>query len=336
MALELLQRNGLQGLRNGSQLVLPVEQDIVWPLGHNWWAYRRDAICGVIAPSGQLVTEELPASFSGFVPLSEDDELSCVLEDDATVVAFIRREFPNPHLYFGALCAATNWLADEVLTPAWWQEETQPATLDLPCCDGRSLTLRADGTWRWLDQNIFSSTTLYRTSTAQWQFVSNAHLLAADEYDLLNWRLALTGETPETETWFGKRVAQVQDELELSNYLDEVLSEQGIASQAAQRRAAQLTFQEFNPADLPLSVRTACETHLQQVAPCELGPEQLEQLIRLAWLWANGYVFYDEADGFHWVDGRYSFDNAWFDNQIIDNIRLEYELSEIEPLLRFS
>ena len=34
------------------------------------------------------------------------------------------------------------------------------------------------------------------------------------------------------------------------------------------------------------------------------------------------------------MDGRYEFDNGWFDNLVIDTIYINYELDKLVPLLR--
>ena len=103
---------------------------------------------------------------------------------------------------------------------------------------------------------------------------------------------------------------------------------------------------EYETVDIPLykpfdidqlapAVRQACEDHLNTIFEVDADSRvYVDQLTYLAWLWANGFVFYDERDGMHWVDGRYEFDNGWFDNNIIDNIYSEYELDKLVPLLR--
>ncbi|WP_156126506.1 hypothetical protein [Hymenobacter sp. DG25B] len=94
-------------------------------------------------------------------------------------------------------------------------------------------------------------------------------------------------------------------------------------------------YKPFDIAQLAPAVRQACEQQLNTVYEVDADSRvYVDQLIYLAWLWANDFVFYDERDGMHWVDGRYEFDNGWFDNNIIDNIYSEYELDKLVPLLR--
>jgi catalase (peroxidase I) len=79
----------------------------------------------------------------------------------------------------------------------------------------------------------------------------------------------------------------------------------------------------------------ACEDHLNTIFEVDADSRvYADQLICLAWPWASDFVFCNERDGMHWVDGRFDFDNSWFDNHIIDNIYSRYELEKIVPLLR--
>ena len=162
----------------------------------------------------------------------------------------------------------------------------------------------------------------------------------ADVEDLLRWRLRVielteTSEQPDGADAFQWTIADGQARFGHLNALDEVLVGSGIRSIKPVEGVDIPFYKPFDIADVAPKLRKACEDHLSTIFEVDADSRvYVDQLIYLAWLWANDFVFYDERDGMHRVDGRYDFDNGWFDNHVLDYIYSEYELDKIVPLLR--
>jgi hypothetical protein len=331
--------NGLFGLQLADKLVLAPEYDAVWPLPYGFWGYRRGEFFGVLTAAGAAAGPcKLPARHQGFAELTIDEELEAVLEPEATFVPFMRQRFPALHMHYDHLCQPTSWLA-ETITPHLADEEEELWLYAPEYC----LILKPDGSWQHLkrppkvrDEKLY----FLSQHSAAFETVVPAEFEPAEVEDLLRWRLRLTelSQNPEEAdaadalSW---ALADGKARSNHFNHLEEVLTSSGIRS-LKPIEGVDIPF--YKPFDITLvapQVRQACEDHLNTIFEVDADSREIvDQLIYLAWLWANDFVFYDERNGMHWVDGRYEFDNGWFDNHIIDNIYSDYELDKLVPLLR--
>ena len=332
--------NQLFGLQQADEVVLAPEYEAVWPLPNGFWGFRRGKLFGVLAADGSEASAcQLPAVYNGFAELTVEEELECFLEPEATFVPFMRQRFPALQMYYDQLCQPTSWPA-EAITPHLTDEEGE---VWLYAAD-RILVLKPAGTWEMMkrppkarEEHIFYAP---QHPVATFQQVVPAEFVPADVEDLLRWRLRLieltqTSEQVDEASAFSWALADGQARTSHFNALEEVLTSSGIRSLKPVEGVDIPFYKPFDIGLLAPAVRQACEEQLNTIFEVDADSRvYVDQLIYLAWLWANGFVFYDERDGMHWVDGRYKFDNGWFDNNIIDNIHSEYELDKLVPLLR--
>ena len=332
--------NQLFGLQQAGEVVLPPEYEAVWPLPNGFWGFRRGELFGVLAADGREASAcQLPAVYTGFAELTVDEELEAFLEPEATFMPFMRQRFPALQMHYHQLCQPTSWLA-EAITPHLTDEEGE---VRLYAAD-RILVLKPAGSWEMMkrppkaqERNIYYAP---QHLEATYQQVVPAEFVAADVEDLLRWRLRLTELTEDSEkvdgaSAFNWALVDCQARTSHLNALEEVLTSSGIRSLKPVEGVDIPFYKFFDIALLAPVVRQSCEEHLNTIFEVDTDSRvYVDQLIFLAWLWANDFVFYDERDGMCWVDGRYDFDNSWFDNKIIDNIYSEYELDKLVPLLR--
>ena len=338
--LSLFEVNQLFGLQQGGEVVLAPEYEAVWPLPNGFWGFRRDELFGVLASDGREASAcQLPAVYNGFAELTVEEELEAFLEPEATFVPFMRQRFQALQLHDDQLCQPTSWLA-ETITPRLTDDEGE---VWLYAAD-RILVLKPTRDWEMMkrspkarEQQLFYAP---QHPEATFRQVVPAEFVAADVEDLLRWRLRLTELTEDSDkvdeaSAFNWALADGQARTSHLNALKEVLTNSGIRSL---RPVAGVDIPFYKPFDIVLlapAVRQACEERLNTIFEVDEDSRvYVDQLIYLAWLWANDFVTYDERDGMHWVDSRYEFDNGWFDNNIIDNIYSEYELDKLVPLLR--
>ena len=338
--LSLFEVNQLFGLQQGGEVVLAPEYEAVWPLPNGFWGFRRGDLFGVLASDGREASAcQLPAVYNGFAELTVEEELEAFLEPEATFVPFMRQRFQALQLHDDQLCQPTSWLA-ETITPRLTDEEGE---VWLYAAD-RILVLKPTRDWEMMkrspkarEQQLFYAP---QHPEATFRQVVPAEFVAADVEDLLRWRLRLTELTEDSDkvdeaSAFNWALADGQARTSHLNALEEVLTSSGIRSLKPVEGVDIPFYKPFDIALLALAVRRACEEHLNSIFEVDEDSRvYVDQLIYLAWLWANDFVTYDERDGMHWVDSRYEFDNGWFDNNIIDNIYSEYELDKLVPLLR--
>ena len=334
------QLNQHLGLKKDGVVVLAPNYEAVWRLPGGFWGYRLGKVFGVMSGEGVEVSAcELPASYVGFAQLSVDEELEAFLEAESTFLPFMQRRFPALHMHYDQLCQSAIWLAEHV-TPHLADEEDEVWLH----AGNRTLVLKPDNSWQWLkhpltarDKNIYYAP---QHPPATFRQVVPAEFEPADMEDLLRWRLRVielteTSGQPDGADAFRWTMVDGQARFRHLNELDEILVGSGIRSLKPVEGVDIPFYKPFDIALLVPAVRQACEEHLNTIFEVDVDSRvYVDQLIFLAWLWANGLVFYDERDGMHWVDGRYDFDNGWFDNKIIDNIYSEYELDKTVPLLR--
>ena len=332
--------NQLFGLQRPGHVVLPAEYEAVWPLPHGFWGSRRGTLFGVLTADGTPAGPcELPAVHHGFAELSVDEELEAFLEPEASFVPFMRRRFPDPHMHYNELCRPAPWPA-ETITPQLADEEGELWLYGPAHC----LVLKPNSSWEWMkrapkarDEQLYY---LNQHPAGNFRPVGPAEVDEADVEDLLRWRLRLMELTEDSNnedeasafTW---TLADGQARTRHLNALEEVLTSSGICSLQPVEGVDIPFYLPFDITGIAAPVRQGCEEHLNTIFEVNADSrEYVDQLIYLAWLWANDFVFFDERDGMNWVDGRYEFDNGWFDNNIIDNIYSEYELDKLVPLLR--
>lgn len=332
--------NQLFGLQKAGEVVLAPEYEAVWQLPNGFWGFRRGDSFGVLAADGrEASTCQLPAVYAGFAELTVDEELEAFLEPEATFVSFMRQRFPSLHMHYDLLCQPASWLA-EAITPHLADDEGEVWLYAAERC----LVLKADGTWEMMkrppkarEENLYFAP---QHPAGTFRQVVPAEFVAADVEDLLRWRLRLTELTEGSETVDGASaftwtLADGQARNSHLNALEEVLTSNGIRSLKPVKGVDIPFYKPFDIGQLAPAVRQACEEQLNTIFEVNADSRvYVDQLIYLAWLWANDFVFYDERDGMHWVDGRYEFDNGWFDNNIIDNIYLDYELDKLVSLLQ--
>lgn len=332
--------NHFFGLQQANEVVLIPEYEAVWPLPHGFWGFRRGDLFGVLAADGREASPcQLPAVYNGFAELTVDEELEAFLEPEATFVPFMRQRFPALQMHYNQLCQPTSWLA-ETITPHLADEEGE---VWLYAAD-RCLVLKPAGTWEMMkrppkarEEDIY-----YAPQHPQATFppAVPAEFVPADVEDLLRWRLRLSELTQDSEqadgaSAFEWTLADSQARNSHLNALEEVLTSSGIRSLKPVEGVDIPFYKPFDIALLAPTVRQACEEQLDTIFEVDADSRvYVDQLIYLAWLWANDFVFYDQCDGMHWVDSRYEFDNSGFDNTIIDNIYRDYELDKLMPLLR--
>ena len=328
------------GLRKNDVVVLPPLYEAVWPLTSHFWGFRLGEFFGVMSAEGAEVSPfELPALYPGFAQLSVDEELEAFLELEATYASFMQLRFPALHTHYDQLCRPATWLAEHI-TPYLADEEDE---VWLHTAD-RTLVLKPNHTWQWLKRSLGErSVNCYyapQQPSINFQPAVPAEFEPVDVEDLLRWRLRMmelaeTSDEPDGADAFRWTIADGQARFNHLNALDEVLVGSGIRSLKPVEGVDIPFYKPFDIASVAPELRQACEKHLNTIFEVDADSRvYVNQLVYLAWLWANGFVFYDERDGMHWVDGRYDFDNGWFDNHIIDNIYSEYELGKLVPLLR--
>ena len=334
---ELHQHFGLK--KDGFVMLAPI-YEAVWPLPNGFWGFRLGGLFGVITTDGAEVSAcELPAYYTGFGELSLEEELEAFLEPDATFVPFMQRRFPALHTHYDQLCQPATWRAENI-TP-YLSDDDQEVWL---YADDRTLILKPNQSWQWLkhpagarDKNGYYAP---QHPLPNFRQVVSAEFKVADIESLLRWRRRLldlkeTSDQPDGADAFAWALADGQARVSHLNALDEVLVGSGIRSLKPVEGVDIPFYQPFDIDSVAPEVRKACEDHLNTIFEVDADSRvYVDQLIYLAWLWANDFVFYDERDGMHWVDGRYEFDNGWFDNQIIDTIHRNYELGKLVPLPR--
>lgn len=329
------------GLRRGAETVLPALYEAVWPLLATFWGFRQGDAFGVLAADGTVISPcTLPAIYSGFAELDMDEELAAILESDATFIAFMQGQFPGLQTYGSRLCKPTQWWA-EVATPHLVNEASEIVLF----AAGRRLVLKDDDTWAWKSQHSGAQAfpLLFAAQETTLLTLAQQHEFAAAEVaDLLRWRQQLTSDEIDVEfadddyslpleLWAGadRETAAHQ------NALAEVLASSGIISHELGARPTPAFYIPFNPQAIAPSARQACEEHLAPLlANNSASYISVEQLIYLAWLWANGFISFNPALTQHEVDSRYAFATDWFANVPIDALYQRYKLDRLLPLLQ--
>ena len=325
--------------KNGVVVVAPI-YEVLWRLPGGFWRFRLGEFFGVMTAEGTEVSAcELPSYYAGFAELSVDEELEAFLEVEAMFVPFMQRRFPALHMHYDQFCQPATWLAEHI-TPCLTDEEDE---VWLHTGD-RTLVLKLDYSWQWLkhpstagDKSIYYAP---HSPPATYRQVVPTDFELVDIEDLLRWRLRVielteTSGQPDGADAFRWTIADGQARCSHLNALDEVLVGSGIRSLKPVEIVDTPFYKNFDIASVAPELHKACEDDLNTIFEVDADSRvYADQLICLAWPWANDFVFCNERDGMHWVDGRFDFDNCWFDNHIIDNIYSGYELEKIVPLLR--
>lgn len=329
-----VEHSGRFGLRHEADLVLPIHYEAVWPLPHGFWGFRLLDRFGVLSGTGELVEPcRLWGRLTTYRQLSIDDELAAVLEPAETYLAYMQTQYGQLYQLGAALCRAQEQFAEEFIRPQ--PSATAPVRLHGP--QGH-LTLHADGSWQWLPAIAERPCCLYPAEATP-PCLSSATPQPADDEVLWQWRHDLTGGPDDVLTFDLSGLEPGIDGLAAQSQqadLLRLLASSGIAPALPTPDEAGLPpYRVFDLAALPAATRQACEAHLDTIF--EVNDDSrvyVDQLIYLAWLWANGYVYFDPEDSMHWLDTRYDFDNSWFDHHILDYLHMHYELDRLIPLLR--
>jgi len=337
--LDILEIDERFGLARGEQVVIPAIYDAVWPLLDTFWGIRAGNVFGVLAADGsEICSCVLPATNWGFAQLQVDQELEAALATESTFVNYLQTNFAglqtcNSH---EGLFQPARWWA-ETVTPHLVTEQGELYLYSADQC----LVLSTSGSWSWLDEAPYPCVAplLCVTHTpvafTEIQPQESREFQDADIRQMLYWHLRLTStEEPTHEEaesiWLREPIFENENTAEL----EEVLISNGIAPAVRQDVSVETPI-------LAPAVRLACEKLLlPTISAHEESRAEVNQLIYLAWLWANGFVHFDGALHRHAVDTPYHFDMAPINLEVhyrqttLNDIYEKHKLGKLFPLLR--
>lgn len=329
------------GLAQGEEVVVPATYSAVWPLLDAFWGVRAGKVFGVLAADGSEICPcVLPATYWGFAQLQVDEELEAALDTEATLVDYLQTKFLG--------LQASSVSREGLFQPArWWAETVTPhlanerGELYLYSTD-RCLVLTKGSSWSWLDEVPcpYLAPLLCATHTpvtfSEIQPQESRELRDADIRQILYWRLQLTTTSDLTEEeaesiWLRKPILEDKNRAEI----EELLRVNGIAPAVREDVSVEM------PALTPAVRLIYEELLLKTMSVHENSREEVNHLLHLAWLWANGFVRFDAELYRHTVDGRYDFDLTPFKlnesyHETLGTIYQQHALGKLFPLLRTS
>lgn len=327
--------NRRYGLRTATEQVLPACYDAVWPLlAGRFWGFRQGEVFGVLAADGAAVSPcNIPAVYRGFVQLSAAEEQAALRVSEARYLSHMRRHFPGLQVFDLDLYKPGSWLAEEVT----------PHLEDADCLfletGERALLLWSHGQWAWLDPPtipVFRDIIHATPAPLVFSTLSPHAFHEAGIESLLQWRLrqlttSPTADVAEIMVWPD---AGIIGAMANAQELEELLTACAISAPGWPEGEDAPMYWPYLPAVWADSVLPACEQHLQAFISLDKSNQaSVQQLVYLAWLWANGYVYDAESYPFLVVDQRYPVDPVWFDNAPLEQVYQRYELKKLEPLL---
>ena len=302
--LTTFEKNGRFGLHQGSQVVLAAGFDAVWELGNGFWAARRKRYYCVVAPDGRRLTDcVMPATFPGYQMLDWPKQ-RFFAKRGAQGLADLRRGHRGLRQYLRMPCVPRRWHAEEVLSGLW--EWDIGAELRLPG-PRRDLVLYERGTWEWEPGPSVPPVICSMERPGEYRWLEPHVLLVPDTESLLWWQLRCQRRVSHGILWgdnwpspLRKTVYEGREEAWYELGLHAVLRAAGIAC------PPEIPLLPYDEEQLPAAARAICHAHLSRYlrrpGAC---PSSARQLIKLAWLWAQGFVKVDLDTGWALVDVRY-------------------------------
>lgn len=205
----------------------------------------------------------------------------------------------------------------------------------IPAQDGEGVVLiHDDGRLEWLTEEDEEALKYYSFKVLELSFIETS------EGEILPHR---DGNMPflspedekqhESEQPANQAVALVK----FMKYVDQVIQEQGLGKYTPKAGIDQPIYRVFDYAAIPDSTVQACENHLGNYYEVEPASAELTQnLIYLAWLYANDYVVSVEA-GFYTPDHRYEYESPEGECGVnLVGLHDLYNLHKIIPFLKVS
>ena len=342
--------HGKVGLCHDEEPLLAPEFEGIWEIGHGYWGARQGRRYLVVAPSGARVVPVcvLPAFFAGYRMLDLGEQLAYAAQGPVRALADLPRDHAGLRLHLGTPYAPVDWWAEQVLASLWAADTAGNECLALPG-RSRNLVLHMDGTWVWEPRTLDEARQVVcgTGQAGEFGWVDNiSELVPPDAESLLRWQVRCervagvlgAGDDslllPEGEARREHREADAHEQ-----ELDKVLKAAGITGLYQVGGLDFAGFVPYDESDLDPAVVRACYAHLgQYVELDEAGREAAAELVQLAWLWENGFVHVDAAEGWAIVDARYGYEGDYDPILQEDATPLQlysfYALAKLGPLLR--
>ena len=302
--LTTFEKYGRFGLRQYDQVVLAAGFDSVWELGHGFWAARRKRYYCVVAPDGRRVTEcVMPAYLMGYEMLDWQLQ-SMFVRRGSRGVAHMLAMHRGLRQYLRMPCVPRRWEAEETL-PFLWERDCGEE-LRLP--GGRQdLILYERGTWEWVPCPSVPPVICSMERPGEYRLLEPHVLLKPDTESLLWWQLRCQRRISHGILWgndwpspLRQTVYEGREEAWYELSLHVVLRAAGIAC------PPEKPLLPYDEERLPAAARAACHAHLTRYLDIPGAcPSSARQLIKLAWLWAQGFVKVNLDTGWALVDVRY-------------------------------